>query len=471
MKKDKKFLEELESFLGKSKHKDEIIAKYASIIKTEKDNGKRIKFILKELGSPEEIANKELSFYKNNKSNIFSVIKEKLLSLKPKKKENKEVKEKQNIKKKQNDKKESKPKKEKKNVFKSLKDKFTSFKAKKDNKKDNVVNKEKKNNIFKSLKDKYAAFKNKRKEKKLAKKERKKEKKKEEKKDKNSKSSKFKAFLTKDLFHKKERKVTDTPKEVVEEIKEEVEDKISDVSEIVSETHVFESRKTRIKRVIFKTLGVIFTCILVFVWLWVSVVFFASIFAYLDGIKFKGVIILAFSVDLLILWIVIMVNRAIFRKKMSLILNLIIIFISVGGIAFGGVMAFNEIKKIEYVQDVSDKYTMTRKLETYELPKESGEKFVITFNSLYNTQYIIKYDKNVRGKVKIDTRYYECYYDYYTKRNTDGVYVSLKLDDRDRFSVYLDDIKEGKIYDNDELARYTVKITINPDEAKKLVIQ
>lgn len=215
----------------------------------------------------------------------------------------------------------------------------------------------------------------------------------------------------------------------------------------------------------------LFTCVLVFIWLWVTVVFFAAIFAYLDGIKFKGVIICLFGIDFLILWLVIMINRAIFRKKMSLRLNLIIIFLSVALIAFGGVMAFREIKDIDYVQDVSEKYTMTRKLETYDLPKESNEKFIITFNSNYNTQYVIKHDKNIKGKVKIETRYYEVYYDYYTKASVNGVYVSLKLDDRDRFSVYLDDIKEGKIYDNDELARYTVKITVNPNEASKIAVQ
>ena len=134
-------------------------------------------------------------------------------------------------------------------------------------------------------------------------------------------------------------------------------------------------------------------------------------------------------------------------------------------------MAFKEIKDIDYVQDVSEKYTMTRKLETYDLPREANEKFIVTFNSNYNTQYVIKHDKNIKGKVKIETRYYEVYYDYYAKTNMNGVYISLKLDDRDRFSVYLDDIKEGKIYDNDELARYTVKITVNPNEASKIAIQ
>lgn len=392
MKKDKKFLEELESFLGRSKYKKEIISKYEDIIKNEKANGKKIKDILKSLGSPEEIAKIELEKYKKNKSNIFVSIKNKFASLKSKKEKN--------------------------------------------NKKEKLNKKNKKEK---------ASFK--------------------------ARFTKFKELITRDFTFKKERKVTDTPKEIVLEVKEEVEDKISDVAEIVSETHVFETKAQRRKRIILRTLGVILTCLLAFIWLWVTIVFFASIFAYLDGVKFKGIVISLFSLDLLVLWIVIMVNRLIFKKKMSFKLNIIISFTLIAILAFGIVLSVKEISAIDYIQDVSDKYSMTRRLETYDLPKEEGEKFIVTFNSNYNTQYVIDYDKNIKGKVKIDTRYYECYYDYYVKTNTKGAYISLKLDDRDRFSVYLDDIKEGKIYDNDELSRYTVKITINPDEAEKLVVQ
>ncbi len=397
MKKDKKFLEELGTYLDKSKYKDEIISKYEDIIKKQKEDGKKIKYILKDLGEPKDIAKFELKQYKKNKSsNIIVSIKNKLISLKNKLKKNNKVKEKK-------------------------------VKEKK------VKEKKKNNSVKNTIKEKFDKVKN--------------------------------------LFKKKQRKVVDTPKEIALEIKEEVEDKISDVSEIVSEKNIFESKSTRIKRIILKTLGVIFTCLLVFIWLWITVLFFASLFAYLDGIKFKGIILLLFSIDLLVLWIVIMINRVIFKKPMSVRLNLIIIFILVTIMAFSIVLSYKEINNIQNVQDVSEKYSMIRKLETYDLPSESNEKFIITFNSNYNTQYVIKHDKNIKGKVKIDVRYYECYYDYYVKSNSNGVYVSLKLDNRDRFSVYLDDIKEGKIYDNDELSRYTVTITVNPNEADKIAIQ
>ena len=51
-----------------------------------------------------------------------------------------------------------------------------------------------------------------------------------------------------------------------------------------------------------------------------------------------------------------------------------------------------------------------------------------------------------------------------------NVYISLKIDDRDRISSYISDFKEGKIYSTDELSRYTIKITINENDKDRLEI-
>ena len=72
--------------------------------------------------------------------------------------------------------------------------------------------------------------------------------------------------------------------------------------------------------------------------------------------------------------------------------------------------------------------------------------------------------------VKVEVKYYECYYDYFIKQTSNSAYMSLKLDNRDRLSVYIDDLKEGLVFDNDELSRYSVKITINKDDINRLVI-
>ena len=61
MKKDKKFLIELEKCLEgvSSKNKKNILEKYENIIKEEKDKKKRITVILKEIGDPRDVAASE----------------------------------------------------------------------------------------------------------------------------------------------------------------------------------------------------------------------------------------------------------------------------------------------------------------------------------------------------------------------------------------------------------------------------
>ena len=113
---------------------------------------------------------------------------------------------------------------------------------------------------------------------------------------------------------------------------------------------------------------------------------------------------------------------------------------------------------------------MTNKFNTYEFSSDPDKKYVITFNSNYNTQYVIDYDDTLNNKFKLEVKYYECYYDYFIKESSNNIYISLKLDNRDRLSVYIDDLKEGKVFDNDELSRYSVKITVNPKDVDRLVI-
>lgn len=410
MKKDKKFLKDLEDNLGniKEEYKNEIISKYENIIKEEKSKKRKITDIIKELGDPKEIAQNELKSVK--KESIFS------------------------------------------KIGNSVKKFFSRDKKEKKNKKknDNFVNEETKRIKREIREERRNNFKNKLKS--------------------------FSSFITKDIKIKNKDKVKEEKNDikeeptVVEEVVNDFEEEISDVSEIVTEKKIFESKKDRNKRILLKTLGIILTTLLLFIWLWVSVVFIASIFAYLDGIRFTGINITLFGIDALLLWIVIMVNRAIFKKKNNLRLNLIISIICILIIAFGIVVTIKQLSEIETVKDVSIKYSMTTKLSTYDLPNELDKKFTITFNSNYNTQYVMNYDDNLKDKIKVEVKYYECYYDYYVKETSNSSYISLKLDDRDRLSVYIDDLKEGQVFDNDELSRYVVRISINPDDVGRLVI-
>ena len=484
MKKDKKFLTELENnLLGiKDKYKEEIISKYEKLIKDEKESGKKITSILKEIGKPEDVASHEIEVLGSKASkNFFD-------KLKDKRNERKELKEKKNKEKEENT---ASKKMKDKNIKVSVgsvqndkqKEKEKKLKKEKLEKEKALKEKKKKQEKEKLEKEKLHELKRKEKEQRKEEKRKLKEEKrklKEDKKnnkDKKEKSSfkeklgKLKTFFTKDLkFKKKEREVTNEPKEIVEEVKEEVKEEIAQVSEIVSEKEFLEPEPRRKRKIIVRILGVLLTVLLLFCWLWVCIVFIASLVAYLDGVKFIGLIIGLFGASLLMLWIVIMVNRSIFRKKMSVTLNLIIIIISIIMIALGTVLTIKKISDIKTVKDVSVKYSMTTKMNNFEFPENKDKQFTLTFNSNYNTQYTMNYDKTLKDKFKVEVKYYECYYDYYIKKTSNSAYVSLKLDNRDRLSVYIDDLKEGLIFDNDELSRYSVKITINPNDMNRLVI-
>ena len=265
------------------------------------------------------------------------------------------------------------------------------------------------------------------------------------------------------------REIENLKKNNIEDVIEESKEEIINVSEIVTDKNIFEKRSTRIKRIVYKTLGMILTIILLFIWLWLVIIFMASIFALLDGVKIYGINIALLGIVLLVLTIVILINKSIFRKKISLKWSLIFIISFIVIIAFGITLSLKEISKIKTIHDVSDKYTMTRSFTTYKIPS-NNKPLYITFNSNYKTKYIVEYDESMKGKIGVEVKYYECYYDYFIKKGSDNIYISLKLNKRDRLSVYIEDLKEGKIYDNDELERYTIKITGSKSDIEKVII-
>lgn len=403
MKKEKKFLNDLENKLSgiSKKDRNKIIEKYRNIIHEEKSNNRRIVDILKELGSTDLVAEKEIQLLKSNgKIKIFfNNVKEFITKdIQFTKKEKKEKPKKEKIKK-------EKIKKEKKNKIRK--------------------EKVKRENIFKVLKSKFN-------------------------------------------FKKKDK---DTLKENIIETKEEVKEELPNIVESITEKKIFESKGKRIRRIIFRTLGTLLIICLLFIWLWVTVLLMSSMFAILDGIKYYGFNIALFGIDLLLLIIVILVNKLIIGKKISIKWTLISVLLALIIIACGISLFMKQISKIDIVKDVSDKYTMTRKYEKISLPSNLDKITRISFNSHYDTKYTIEYDNTLDNKITIETKYYESYYDYYMKKNVNDIYVSLSLDYRDRLSVYLENLKENKIYDKNELSRYTVKITMNERDKDRVIIE
>lgn len=393
MKKEKKYLNDLENKLNgiSKKDKDKIIEKYKEIIKKEKSNNRRIVDILKELGSVDLVAEKEIQLLKSNSkikiffNNVKEFITKDIQFTKKDKKE--------------------KIKKEKKNKVKK--------------------EKVKRENIFKILKSKFN-------------------------------------------FKKKDK---DTLKENIVETKEEVKEELPNIVESITEKKIFEPKGKRIRRIILRTIGVLLIICLLFIWLWVTILLMSSMFAILDGIKYYGFNIALFGVDLLLLIIVILVNKLILGKKISVKWTLISVLLTLIIIASGISLFMKQISKIDIVKDVSDKYTMTRKYEKISLPSNLDKVTRISFNSHYDTKYTIEYDNTLDNKITIETKYYESYYDYYMKKNVNDIYVSLSLDYRDRLSVYLENLKDNKIYDKNELSRYTVKITMNERDKDRVIIE
>lgn len=403
MKKDQKFLLKLSDCLSKinDKKKNEIILKYRNIIDKEKENNKRIVDILKYLGSPEDIAEKEISLLKKN--NIFSRIPEFFNKMNNKIKlliQNKKTKKKIII---------DKPEKPEKINKKKKKNNSKSQKTK-------VLRKIKWN--FKKIGDKF----------------------------------------------KKKNKV----EKAVDNIKEETSQIIENVTEIVTENKIYETKKHKIKRILLSFFGILVIIVFVFILLWATVVFIASLFSILDGLKVYGIVVALFGIMLFTLWMVLLMYNLIFKKKIKRLFFLISVIVIILIIGCGIGYSMYQYYKIQEVDDVSVKYTMTTKYEKFTLP--SKKKLYITFNSNYKTEYVIEYDNSFENYIKVETKYYECYYDFYMKKTNNNLYVSLSVDNRDRLSAYIDDLKEYQLYNTDELKRYTVKIVMNEKDAERVAI-
>lgn len=517
MKKDKKFLLELEQQLNSisKKKRNAIVLKYRNIIDEKINEKKKIKDILKEIGTPEEIAQRETNELKKSKKINITGLTDNVKQIGSKTKNG--IKKLYNgitkdIQIKPKDKKEKidtkKEKITKKEVITSKELKEIKIKPKKITKKELNKKIDEEDNLIKERIKKYIKTNE---EEKISKKENNiKENKKieevlsEEIIEKKSKKTSFDKLAEKFRKNKIEETVDEIEiepikEEIVEEnieietkidknkkIKDKTEEpeenvfdiesdnqieEICEITEIISDTPKNLSKKEKTRKIIFELSGIIVITVMLFIWMWISVIFLASLFAYLDGIKLYGLSISFLGLDVLFFWIIIMINRWMFKKKNVYKTNLIIVLSSIFVIAIGIALFISQLSNIEHESDVTLKYSMTTKYDTYKLPSKEEEKMYIFFNSNYDTQYMIKYDNNLDGKFKLEVKYYENYYDYNVKKSSNNLYVSLSVDTRDRISSYIDDFKENKIYNKNELSRYTVKITISEKDYQRLVIE
>lgn len=484
MKKEEKFILDLKKGLSDfdNNSAEIIISKYKNLIKEERKNKKRITDIINSFGSIEDIVNKEKNSIKTKKSN------DKKKNLKVRKKDKVKVK-------KDYEKKEKNIEvKNKVNSFvNKIKRIFINKKEKKKNK-DNInsdrkINfdlKNKVNEVFKKIKSSNL-FNKKEKTGKL----KKVKKGKNTLKDKKIINTDFKSNIftkiwikTKKIFiiiknfivdiiskikiffskMKKKNKNKDIVS-VIDDVSGEI---LEDVSEI-TEKKVLETKRQRIFRIIKTVSGILFIIICIFILLWSIVVLMATVFSLLDGLKIYGIVITIFGLVLFLIWFITLIYSIIFKlkvhKKLTLVFMFLIIFIIGGGIAY----TIRQYERVENVHDVSDKYEITTFTDRYELPTRNRTLY-ISFNSLYNTDYILEYDNTLDDTVKVQVQYYENYYDFYVKKSNTNLYLSLKEDPKDRISALIDDLKDSKIYDTDEFKRYILKIFINEKYKDRIVI-
>ena len=242
-----------------------------------------------------------------------------------------------------------------------------------------------------------------------------------------------------------------------------------DTVEELKEVKVFETKKQKAKQLILNIIGILLITIFIFIFLWSVVIFIASAFSILDGLKTYSIVCTLFGIMIFILWIILLLYKIIFRVKISKKVFLTSIIVIVFIIGCGAGFMLKQYYDIRDIKDVSEKYTMVSFSEKYNIP-DNNKKLYVSFNSNYKTSYIVEYDNKLIDKIRVEVKYYECYYDFYAKKSTNNVYISLKLDNRDRLSTYIEGLKDNKIYDPDELSRYVVKIYMNENDKERVII-
>ncbi len=231
------------------------------------------------------------------------------------------------------------------------------------------------------------------------------------------------------------------------------------------EPKIIENSSSKNKYFIVYFILEIFLFIIMF---YVSVLFMASLFSVFDGIKIYGIVLILLSFVILDIIGIDFLNKkrnnvCYNSKKFFRYIIILILFISIG-IAYTTYSYF----KIDYINVPNDKYSLTYKKLEYRLPKKG--KMDIYFNSWYDVSYSINYDEDFKNKVKIEIKYNEIFYDLITQNDEGDIYISLAYDERDRLSMYLNNLKENKIYNEKELSRYLIKIYINEEDLNKIDI-
>lgn len=195
-----------------------------------------------------------------------------------------------------------------------------------------------------------------------------------------------------------------------------------------------------------------------------------SLFFYADGFNAIGVPILCLGLLLFACLIYMSLRNKLLKRQISMYVMFCIYLIPLIIMGTGAVLSYKRINQYSYHSDINSRYIMKMMELNYVFP-EGKDTFKIYFNTNYNTQYTLKYDKKLNEKIKVELTYYKSYFDLNESHDKNGAYISLSSNYRRKLSLFLENIKDDKILNYNELERYEVIIYVDPDYAKRLIIE
>ena len=200
-----------------------------------------------------------------------------------------------------------------------------------------------------------------------------------------------------------------------------------------------------------------------------TILFIMSCFFYLDGLKIKGIPVACLGLLIFGGILYTTLRNKILRKEKSIFYSFFLYLVPIIIIGIGLGSVYHDVKDYDFILDVDSKYSMKTVEFEYDIPE--AEDFKIYFNTNYGTAPTYKVDKKLKNKVKIEITYYKDYYELNNLYDSTSTYISLGASNRRKLAIFLENIKDNRIYSMDELERYEVVIYTNEKDANRVVVE
>jgi len=200
-----------------------------------------------------------------------------------------------------------------------------------------------------------------------------------------------------------------------------------------------------------------------------TILFIMSCFFYLDGLRIKGIPVACLGLLIFGAMLYTTLRNKILRKEKSIFYSFFLYLVPLVIIGIGLGSVYHDVKDYEVILDVDSKYSMKTVEFEYDIPE--AEDFKIYFNTNYGTAATYKEDKKLKNKVRIEITYYKDYYELNNSYDSVSTYISLGVSNRRKLALFLENIKDDRIYSMDELERYEVVIYTNEKDANRVILE